>query len=163
MATTTTPSKSSPFPTPKTIIRTGRGQSPPRPRKAPVFSTYSSRTVSARNDRLDASESVVAATCLVTRSQPIVAPTAMSRTSRRPIRVIVRLLDAAETPAGYVVALLREYRGIAWRTAGSYGATQASEVEEEGQSSALLKPAATETYAYERAPVVRRKKRNGRV
>ena len=54
-----------------------------------MFSTYSRRNVSARNDRLGASESVVAATCLVTRSQPIVAPIAMSKTSRTLILVIV--------------------------------------------------------------------------
>jgi hypothetical protein len=43
-----------------------------------------------------------------TVAQPIVAPIAMSRTSRRPIRVIVGLLDAAETTA-YVVARSRAY------------------------------------------------------
>jgi hypothetical protein len=64
--------------------------------------------VSARNDRLEASESVVAATCLVTRSQPIVAPIAISRMSRRPIRVI----GASSTqpkPAAYVVARSTTY------------------------------------------------------
>ena len=59
MATTATASKSNAFPTPKTAVRTGSGQSAPRPRNAPVFSTYSSRNVSARNERLEASESVV--------------------------------------------------------------------------------------------------------
>lgn len=66
------------------------GQSAPRPRKAPVFSAYSRRNVSARNDRRGTSESVVAAMCLVTRSQPIVAPIAISKTSRTPIRVMAR-------------------------------------------------------------------------
>ena len=67
------------------------GQSAPRVKKAPVFSAYRRRNVSARNDRPGPSESLLAATCLATRSQPIVAPIAMSTTRRIPILVIIDL------------------------------------------------------------------------
>lgn len=85
--------RSSPFPIPKSAVRTAGGQSAPRPRKAPVFSTYSSRIVSATKDYFGIPESFVAATCFVTRSQPIVAPTARTRTKRVPILAIPDLID----------------------------------------------------------------------
>ena len=61
----------------------------PRLRNPPVFSMYSSRTMSAKNERPGVPASVVAATCLVTRSQPIVAPMAANNTSRTPILAII--------------------------------------------------------------------------
>ena len=79
-----------PFPAPKTAVWAPSGQSAPRLKK-PRFLDVSRRNVSARNDRLGVSESLVAATCLVTRSQPIVAPIARSKTRQTPVFVIIAL------------------------------------------------------------------------
>src|SRR5262245_38857879 len=96
IATTQSASSKNAFPAPNTAVRTGRGQSAPRLKKAPVFSAYSRRNVSARNDRLGPSESLVAATCFVTRSQPIVAPIVRSRARQIPILVIIDLRKSTE-------------------------------------------------------------------
>jgi len=134
-ATLKTPVRGSPFPIPKTAVRTASGQSAPRLKKAPVFSTYSRRNVSARNDRLGPSESVVAATCLVTRSQPMVAPIAMSKASRTPILVIIALrvlrqwLDVRLVPWPSSVLGVRERSCASW------------DVEPERRFSGLVGPA----------------------
>jgi hypothetical protein len=76
-------------PSENNAVRADGGNPAPRLRNPPVFSTYSSRIVSARYDRPGSPASAALATCLVTRSHPIVATTAISSSARTPVLAII--------------------------------------------------------------------------
>jgi len=86
-----------PVPSVNRAVRAEEGKLAPRLRNPPAFSTYSSRIVSAKYDRAGSLANEALATCLVTRSQPIVATTAISSTARTPILVII-FKSSAKSP-----------------------------------------------------------------
>lgn len=78
-----------PVPSVNRAVRAEDGKLAPRLKNPPAFSTYSSRIVSPKYDRPGSPANAALATCLVTRSHPIVAMTAISSTVRTPILAII--------------------------------------------------------------------------
>ncbi len=78
-----------PVPIVNTAIRAAGGKVAPRLKNPPVFSTYSSRIVSAMYDLPGWPASVAVAMCLLTRSHPIVVTTATNSATRTLILAII--------------------------------------------------------------------------
>src|SRR5262245_35618850 len=81
-ATTARVNSITPVATVKNVVLSAGGQLAPRLKKPPEFSTYPSRTVSARYEWSGFPESIVVAACFVARSQPIVATIAIVSTTQ---------------------------------------------------------------------------------
>ena len=86
-----------PVPSLNSAVRAEDGKLAPRLKNPPAFSTYSSRIVSAKYDRPGSPANAALATCLVTRSHPIVATTAIRITARTPILAII-FKSSAKSP-----------------------------------------------------------------